>query len=119
MCNINFFSNRYLLVFFHDLKGCDGHSIIREEFEINQEIGDEEISAIPNSKEQLLSFKIGDMKFIDAYACLCESLDQLVKNLYDKDDKFKNFLNMNKTLRGTYGPLISKGLLSIRMGRRN
>ena len=32
MCNINFFSNRYLLVFFHDLKGCDGHSIIREAF---------------------------------------------------------------------------------------
>ena len=30
MCNINFSSNRYLPVFFHNLKGYDGHLIIRE-----------------------------------------------------------------------------------------
>ena len=69
-CNINFFSNRYLPVFFHNLKGYDGHLIIREPFKINQEIGDTEISAIPNSNEKFMSFKIGDMRFIDSYALL-------------------------------------------------
>ena len=44
----------------------------------NQEIGDREISAIPNSNEKFMSFKIGDMKFIDSYAFrLGESLDKL------------------------------------------
>ena len=50
--------------------GYDGHLIIREAFKINQEIGDKEISAIPNSNEKFMSFKIGDMKFIDSYAFL-------------------------------------------------
>ena len=65
MCNINLFSNKYLPVFFHNLEGYDGHLNIREAFKINQEIGDEEISAIPNSNEKFMSFKIGEMKFID------------------------------------------------------
>ena len=39
-CNLNFFSNRYLPVFFHSLKGYDGHRIIKDAFQINQEIGD-------------------------------------------------------------------------------
>ena len=64
MSNINFFSNKYLPVFFHNLEGYDGHLIIREALKINQEIGDEEISAIPSSKYNLVSAKIRDMKFI-------------------------------------------------------
>ena len=35
-----------------------------------------------------MSFKMGDMKFIDSFAGLGESLGKLVKNLYDKTDKF-------------------------------
>jgi hypothetical protein len=61
-------SNRYLLVFFHNLKGYDGHLIRRGAFKVNQEIGGKEISAIPNSNEKFMSFKIGVMKFIDSYA---------------------------------------------------
>ena len=100
MCNINFFSNRYLPVLFHNLKGYDGHIIIRDAFKINQEIGDEEISAIPKSNDKFMSFKIGDMKFIDFYGVICELLDKLVKNLYDKEDKFQNFHNMKKDIMG-------------------
>ena len=36
MCNINFFSNKYLPVFFHNLKGYDGHLIIREALKNNK-----------------------------------------------------------------------------------
>ena len=68
MCNINFFSNKYLPVFFHNLKGYDGHLIIKEAFKINQEIGDKEISAVPNSNEKFMSFTIEDMEFIDSCA---------------------------------------------------
>ena len=35
-----------------------------------------------------MSIKIGDMTFIDSYAFLGESLEKLVKNLYDKEDTF-------------------------------
>ena len=37
-------------------------------FEINEEFGDKEISAIPNSHEQFMSFTIGDMKCIESYS---------------------------------------------------
>ena len=89
-CNINYFSKRYLPIFFHNHKGYDLHLIIRDAFKHIQEIGDKEISAIPNSNEKLISFKIGDMKFIVAYACFEESLNKLVQNLYDKGSKIEN-----------------------------
>ena len=34
---------------------------------INQDIGDKDISAIPNSNEELMTFKIGDMNCIDFF----------------------------------------------------
>ena len=74
-------------VFFHNLKVYDGHLIIREAFKTKQEISDKDISAIPNSNEKFMSFKIGDMKFIDYFAFSGESLEKLVKNLNDKEDK--------------------------------
>ena len=77
MCNINIFSNKYLPVFFHNLKGCDGHLIRREGLTINQDMGDDEISAIPNSNEKYIRCKIGEMTFIHFYAFLCDRLINL------------------------------------------
>ena len=39
-CNMNYYSNRYLPVDFHNLKGCDSHSIIREAYEIVEHMKD-------------------------------------------------------------------------------
>ena len=34
-CNINYFSNRYLPVVFHNLRGYDGHLIIKEAYDLS------------------------------------------------------------------------------------
>ena len=56
-----------------------------------------------------MSFKIGDMKFIDSYAFLRELLDKLVKNLYDKEDKFNNFHFMKRQFPEHMDLLCRKG----------
>jgi hypothetical protein len=57
-CNINYFCNRYLPVVFHNLRGYDGHQIIREAFNL---FPDKELSVIPNSYEKFVSFKFGPL----------------------------------------------------------
>ena len=67
-CNINYFSNRYLPVVFHNLKGYDGHQIIKQAYYIAQkEEGSHNISAIPNSCEKFMSISVGSLRFIDSY----------------------------------------------------
>ena len=45
------------------------------------------MSAIPNSNEKFMSYKLGTLKFIDSYAFLGELFDKLVKKLYDPNAK--------------------------------
>ena len=104
-CNINYFSNRYLPVVFHNLKGYDSHLIIKEAYKLKS--GD--ISVIPNNFEKFMSFKIGDLKFLDSFQFLSSSLEQLSNNLYDETDKFKNFNNMKKFFPDNYKTLCQKG----------
>jgi hypothetical protein len=66
-CNINYFTNRYLPVVFHNLRGYDSHLIIKKAHEINTKIGNKDINVIPNSYEKFMSFTIGDLKFIDSF----------------------------------------------------
>ncbi len=102
-CNINYYSNRYLPVVFHNLRGYDGHMIIKKAYEI----GCKNINAIPSSFEKFMTFNIDDLKFIDSYQFLNESLDKLTENLYDKEDKYKHF-NFTKTIFGNHMDLLCK-----------
>ena len=43
-----------------------------------------------------MSFSIGNLKFIDSMQFMTSSLKSLVNNLYDKEDKYKHFTNMQK-----------------------
>ena len=43
-----------------------------------------------------MTFSAGDIKFIDSFKFMATSLDKLVKNLYDKEDKYKHFNFMKK-----------------------
>jgi len=70
------------------------HLIVKEAENINKELGNKNINAIPNSYEKFMSFSIGQLKFIDSFQFMASSLDKLVKNLYNENssvkyDKFK------------------------------
>ncbi len=93
-CNINYFSNRYLPIVFHNLRGYDGHLIIKQCINYFDRIPN--ISAIPNSYEKYMSFKINNMKFIDSFQFMSSSLETLAENLYDDNDKYINFNNMKQ-----------------------
>ena len=108
-CNINYFNNRFLPVIFHNLKGYDSHLIIKEAFEINQQLGNRKIDAIPNSYEKFMSISIGDLKFIDSFQFMASSLEKLSENLYDDEDKFKNFKFMKTEFPEHYEILCQKG----------
>ena len=43
-----------------------------------------------------MSFSIGNLKFIDSMQFMASSLESLVNNLYDKDDKYKHFTRMKR-----------------------
>ena len=108
-CNINYFSNRFLPVVMHNLKGYDSHLIIKSAYDALPEIGNPEISAIPVSLEKFMSVTIGNIRFIDSLQFMSSSLSELVKNLYDKNDKYKNFMNMKKFYKSSMNLLCKKG----------
>jgi hypothetical protein len=116
-CNINYFSNRFLPVVMHNLRNYDSHFIIRAAHEINDKFGEEtRFSAIPNNYEKFLSFSIGPLKFIDSFQFMASSLEKLAENLYDKEDKYKNFHNMKREFPEHIDLLCKKGSLSLRVG---
>ena len=51
-----------------------------------------------NLNEKLLSFTICNTRFIDSFACMNESLDNQMQNLYDNstDDEYIHFNNMKR-----------------------
>jgi hypothetical protein len=93
-CNILHFTNRYLPVFFHNLKGYDSHHILRQAVDI---IDKDTIHVIPQSTEKFMTFSIGDLKFLDTAQFMASTLDTLVKKLKTKNlDKFENFNSMKQ-----------------------
>ena len=96
-CNIDYFSNRYVPVVFHNLRGYDGHLIIKNACAIQSLDKRVDIAAIPNSSEKFMSISIGYLRFIDSMQFMPCSLEKLVEHLYDKKDKFKNFKHMKKS----------------------
>ena len=108
-CNINYFNNRYLPVVFHNLRGYDSHLIIKKAYDISNRLNTKKFDVIPNSYEKFMSFGIGNLKFIDSLQFMASSLEKLVENLYDKNDKYNNFNHMKKYYNNELDLLCQKG----------
>ena len=75
-CNINYHIKHKdwkLPVIIHNLKGYDGHLIVRA---LKREFG--KVSVIPQNIEKYLSLPVGRLKFIDSFQFTSQSLDNLV-----------------------------------------
>jgi hypothetical protein len=107
-CNINYFSNRYLPVIFHNLRGYDSHLIIKEAWRLANK---DKIDVIPNSTEKFMSFSFGKLKFIDSYQFLGCSLEKLVENLHGdtEETKYDNFHSIKRVYPEYYQMLCRKG----------
>ena len=56
-----------------------------------------------------MSFKLGPLRFIDSFQFMSSSLEKLVENLYDKNDKYKNFHSMKQYFSENMDILCRKG----------
>jgi hypothetical protein len=74
-CNLTYFNNRYIPVVMHNLRGYDSHLIIKEAFEINEQIGNRKIDGIPKSNEKSMSFSIANLKAADSMQFMASSLE--------------------------------------------
>jgi len=102
-CNLNYNLKNYKIpVFFHNLKGYDGHLIVNA-FTKYKNI--RYINAISQSSEKYLSFSIGSLKFVDTFAFMSKSLDGL-SSLLQKD----KFVNLDKIFSDKSYLLKRKGI---------
>ena len=79
-CNLNKKRSLHIPVFFHNLRGCDGHLIMQG---IHRYAEERRIRVIPNNMEKYISFQLGNLRFLDSLQFLGpgSSLDKLAKNL--------------------------------------
>ena len=80
-----------LSLLFFILRGYDSHFSIQKAYDISNKLNNPKFDVIPNSSEKFMSFNIGNLQFIDSLQFMASSLEQLVVNLYDNDDKYKKF----------------------------
>ncbi len=97
-CNINYYANRYLPIFVHNLRGYDAHLILREAF--NVAARKDSIDVIPQSTENFMTFTIGDLRFKDSMQFMPGSLQTLAEALKQKPgegrDEFLKYTNMKR-----------------------
>ena len=81
--------------------------IPREDFDdLSEQV---ELSAIPLNYEKFISFNIGELRFIGSVQFMGSSLDKLIGNLYDKEDKYKNFNFIKREIPNNYELVCQKG----------
>ena len=76
-------SSFHIPVIFHNLRGYDGHLILKSFKRDIFKKGD--ISCIPNNMEHYLSFSIDNLRFIDSLQFMNKSLEKLCNNLRRED----------------------------------
>lgn len=97
-CNVKLRNNRKLPVFFHNLRGYDSHHIMKYYY-LKENSGESNINAISQNSEKFMMFSVANKgtetirgstyKFLDSFQFMAESLENLVKNLYNDKNEFK------------------------------
>ena len=89
-CNIQKKRSYHIPVFFHNLRGYDGHLIMQG---IHRYADEKSIKVIPNNMEKYISFQLGNLRFLDSLQFLGPgaSLDRLAKNLSEFPHLKKQF----------------------------
>lgn len=92
-CNLNYKIRTYLPVFFHNLRGYDGHFVMK-----SLSSNDMTFQGIPQNREKMTSFSLKDGKreicFRDSFSFLPTSIDEIAKGLVDDDFKLlKSYLS--------------------------
>lgn len=119
ICNLHYTHKKHPIVISpaHNLKGYDGSIVLNKIAKVAKE-QDWVLSAIPQNFEKFISFTMtkfktfkngnktvrkvmGSIRFIDSLAFLSAPLEELTKNLKDKDinefkETFKNFKNIER-----------------------
>ncbi|XP_067673083.1 uncharacterized protein [Haliotis asinina] len=89
-CNLNFQLRKKVVVMFHNLEHYDAHLLL----EVAQKFGDREITVIPHTTEQFLSFTVDKhLVFLDSYKFLQSSLEALTQNQLKKGEDTFVYLN--------------------------
>ncbi|XP_021342706.1 uncharacterized protein LOC110443060 [Mizuhopecten yessoensis] len=87
-CNLKYKYPSHIPCVFHNLKQFDAH-ILTESKGIFK---DRELNCIPNTTEKYISFSLGDIRFIDSFQFMSQSLETLTENLAKEGVvKFNNF----------------------------
>ena len=83
-CNRNFRLTDKIPIFFHNLKGYDCHFIMQEIGKFNMDI-----NVIACNMEKYMAFMLGkNLVFLDSFQFMSSSLENLVKNLPEKEFKY-------------------------------
>jgi hypothetical protein len=106
-CNVNLNHKNFKIpVYFHNLKGFDGHLIIQGLNKMNFS----NIKIIAQNFEKYMTFSFGEFRFLDSFAFMSSSLDTLATNLLkDGKNNFKHTLKNNLTEEQN-DLLLSKGV---------
>ena len=83
-CNLKYQIPKNIPLMIHNSKGYDSHFIIKY---LNDKIF-KKCDLIPKNSQQVLSFTLDNITFLDSYSFMKESLAKLVKNLKDADYEF-------------------------------
>jgi hypothetical protein len=93
-------------IYFHNLKGFDGHLIIKELNGMNID----NVRIIAQNFEKYVTFSFKNFQFLDSFAFLGSSLDTLVTNLKkDGKENFKHTLNYQTLTEEQQSLILQKG----------
>ena len=91
-CNLNYQIPKNIPLIIHNSKGYDSHFIIKY---LNDKVF-KKCDLIPKNSEQILSFSLDNITFLDSYQFMKESLAKMVNNLRDGDYEFPITSNLYK-----------------------